>query len=93
MFELNKKWNFFIVKQLKIIVISFYGFYSFAHLNLQPICKGWCIAHKLDHFILFFPFIVAFFDFMFPSYKAFMATSHSSPLHLIQLIMHIERKL
>jgi hypothetical protein len=41
---------------------------------LHPICKYWCIAHKLDHLNFPLPFFVTLLVFLFfLSYKAHMA--------------------
>jgi hypothetical protein len=89
-FQLHKKWENLVIKKIKMIVSNFYGFKSPAHLNLHPICKHWCIAHKLDHNFFFFLFIANFFVFLFLFYKASMATIIHPQVHLIPMMMIIE---
>ncbi len=52
-------------------------FKSLTHLNLHPICRHWCIAHKLHHFYFYFYFS-NFFAFLFPFCESSI-TNHSSP--------------
>jgi hypothetical protein len=53
-------------------VINSYGFESLVYLNLHPICKHWCNAHKLNQFLFLF------FFFPLPSCKTSMKTTNSS---------------
>jgi uncharacterized protein YqhQ len=90
MFQLHKKWENLVIKKIKMVVNNFYGFKSHAHFNLHPICKHWCIAHKLDHNFFFFLFIANLFLSFFFLIKFLWQQVIHRQVHLIPMMMIIE---